>query len=187
MSKIDNYEMFSLVELQNISDEHLKQRLLLEYDRDFAQLIRYFFIKEKLNFLYGESLNTIYQIYEKAIIEHTSIILFPGHIVNFYDKTKMHRSKNVLFDDLGNYLGLGSLYYTYRPMLWDETTNDTYILKRSIRVEEGSGYLLPDNLHDFEQLGINLFYQKDLKDLQFHYDQGLTLMKLNKKRKQGNK
>ncbi len=90
---------------------------------------------------------------EETISEDESLVLFPKSIVKVYPGIKevKHAKGEYTCAFSGAPIHVGSKYAIYRPMIKDITKGETYVLKKSIRVELGYESDLPKNIVDLEE------------------------------------
>ena len=99
------------------------------------------------------------------------------------------RSKTFKICDFsGAVISPGSIYTSYRPLLDNMTTNERYILSRTIKVEIGYRNELPTNIHELEALEQNMFLETFNNGIDFNHfsiQMGgqITLQKLKKERR----
>ncbi len=154
-----------------------------EYDTIFSELCYNSVLLTKLQKLYGSSLKSIYGEYEKILNEYTSMSLFTGDFVCFYPRLKYRKAKISFDDDIGVFISKGNSYCEYRPMLWNVSKNNTYVLNRSLKINAEDYDILPDSLHHFETFEEKIRFSKEpmYQELKRHYDGGILLRRLQKK------
>lgn len=105
----------------------------------------------------GDSINDIWQkVYEQESLM-TSSSFFSGDIVILYPNIREYHSKSYITCDFsGAIIKPGSLYINYRPLIENLTTNNIYVLKRTIKVESGYFYDLPTTIQELETLELNI-------------------------------
>lgn len=100
------------------------------------------------------------------LLINTSTNIFPNHVVVLYQERKLFfkATAPVICAFSGGVIKTGSLYYAYRPMLYDFDDKQTYILKKTIKCEPDYVGNLPTNVVAFEQLNErmkNAYVDKD--------------------------
>lgn len=94
--------------------------------------------KRLLEELQGEPIATIYQELMSEEEKFRSHSLFPGDLIMMYPNIKEQRSKGFKTCDFsGAIIHPGSLYVSYRPLLDNITTNERFVLARTLHVETG--------------------------------------------------
>ena len=94
--------------------------------------------KKLLEELQGEPIATIYQELMSEEEKFRSHSLFPGDLIMMYPNIKEQRSKGFKTCDFsGAIIHPGSLYVSYRPLLDNITTNERFVLARTLHVETG--------------------------------------------------
>lgn len=103
---------------------------------------------------------SIYEIYRRIQEEEdkvTSTQIFPGDIVILYPKIIERKAKDFITCDFSaGIIYPGSTYISYRPMLDNLTSRETYVLKRTIKVESGFYTDLPTTIQELEGLEIKM-------------------------------
>ena len=115
----------------------------------------------------GASIEEIYNRRLQAEEEITSQVIFPGQMVILYPNIKERRAKDFITCDFSaGIIYPGSLYVSYRPLLDNLTTKETYVLKRTIKVEAGHYTDLPTTIQEFEglELKMQMSYESDFSD-----------------------
>ncbi len=182
MEELAKYMNYSLQDIEKIPDENIRAFVIEQYNKSFANLTENRFMYSMLLSYYGISWKEIVKKYENFITEYESISIFQGEYVKFYPSIRYLRSKKTFSDDIGSIIERGELYCEYRPLLWNMTTNYSYVLKKALKVEMGSEDLLPTNLKDFEALEEKILYSHEpiYEEIRVRYDNGLVLKKLKK-------
>ena len=82
----------------------------------------------------------------------------------------------------------GSLYISYRPLLENITTNEKFVLERTIHVETGYLYNLPRRIDELEALEQDMILETPGQEIDFNHFNNqmggrLPLKKLKKERR----
>ena len=148
------FEEKSLRELENqASIENYKKVLeSMKTDRISRELIER---------SYGYPINIIYSQIESArykfMQENSSEVLFPGETIVVYPGIRNQRAKKEITCDFSSgRIRPGSFYVSYRPMVKNINNGDTYVLKRTIKVENGYEWMLPTTIADLDALEVKL-------------------------------
>ena len=177
-------EEMTLEELKEVG----KEKDIEEYFNILRELQDNRLSKKVIENLKGEPIDKIYRELMKAEEEVRSHSLFPGSLVVVYPNIKEMRSKTFKICDFsGAVISPGSIYTSYRPLLDNMTTNERYILSRTIKVEIGYRNELPTNIHELEALEQNMFLETFNNGIDFNHfsiQMGgqITLQKLKKER-----
>ena len=175
-------EEMTLEELKEVG----KEKDIEEYFNILRELQDNRLSKKVIENLKGEPIDKIYRELMKAEEEVRSHSLFPGSLVVVYPNIKEMRSKTFKICDFsGAVISPGSIYTSYRPLLDNMTTNERYILSRTIKVEIGYRNELPTNIHELEALEQNMFLETFNNGIDFNHfsiQMGgqITLQKLKK-------
>lgn len=178
-------EEMTLEELKEVG----KEKDIEEYFNILRELQDNRLSKKVIENLKGEPIDKIYRELMKASEEIRSHSLFPGSLVVVYPNIKEMRSKTFKICDFsGAVISPGSIYTSYRPLLDNMTTNERYILSRTIKVEIGYRNELPTNIHELEALEQNMFLETFNNGIDFNHfsiQMGgqITLQKLKKERR----
>lgn len=178
-------EEMTLEELKEVG----KEKDIEEYFNILRELQDNRLSKKVIENLKGEPIDKIYRELMKAEEEVRSHSLFPGSLVVVYPNIKEMRSKTFKICDFsGAVISPGSIYTSYRPLLDNMTTNERYILSRTIKVEIGYRNELPTNIHELEALEQNMFLETFNNGIDFNHfsiQMGgqITLQKLKKERR----
>ncbi len=178
-------EEMTLEELKEVG----KEKDIEEYFNILRELQDNRLSKKVIENLKGEPIDKIYRELMKAEEEVRSHSLFPGSLVVVYPNIKEMRSKTFKICDFsGAVISPGSIYTSYRPLLDNKTTNERYILSRTIKVEIGYRNELPTNIHELEALEQNMFLETFNNGIDFNHfsiQMGgqITLQKLKKERR----
>ena len=178
-------EEMTLEELKEVG----KEKDIEEYFNILRELQDNRLSKKVIENLKGEPIDKNYRELMKAEEEVRSHSLFPGSLVVVYPNIKDMRSKTFKICDFsGAVISPGSIYTSYRPLLDNMTTNERYILSRTIKVEIGYRNELPTNIHELEALEQNMFLETFNNGIDFNHfsiQMGgqITLQKLKKERR----
>ena len=181
MLELEKYTLDEIISMNdtNLLNKYLKEIESLKYNRINRRVIEQ---------NYGSSLIEIINSIQEEEEKIRSYELFPGDLVYFYPSIKeSHARKQLTCDFSGSIIYPGSLYINYRPLLENITTGNCYVLKRTIRVEQGCAYNLPTTISEFEKFNLNMKIENDFDGINFSKfnSEMLDLQKLkNKKRKE---
>lgn len=177
--------------LENLTLEEIKllenQRLLDEYHQVLKSLKTNRITKEIVDDLMGKSLITILTKIEQEEENYRSHEFFPGDLAILYPNVCEMRSRNYKTCDFsGAVIHPHSLYISYRPLIENITKKEVYVLKKTLHVEVGYAYNLPENIMQLESLNYNIEQQNEDNEINFsHLHQvtggSITLQKLNYK------
>ena len=180
-------------EFEDMTLDELKKLMVPEYVEQYYTIINQLkdnrISKRVLEKMQGES---IAAIYEKIIREEENIrshSLFPGDLVLVYPNIKEQKSKDFKTCDFsGAIIHPGSLYISYRPLLDNITTKESFILTRTIHVEAGYAYDLPTRIDELEELEQNMKSEELNRGIDFNHFNNqmggrLPLKKLKKERR----
>ena len=144
-------EEMSLYEIECIEDNTLVEWYNSELDLLQTNRIA----KEVVERYYGKSImDLIYKIAEEER-KMTSDIFFSGDIIEMYPYIREQKArKPITCDFSAGIIRTGSLYISARPLLKDLNNGKTYVLKRTIKVEDGYWSELPTNIQELEDLYI---------------------------------
>ncbi len=138
-----------------IDNEELKNLIIKKYLLEIKKLG---ISKDEFNYFYkNKSIEEIQSVileneYKSQLLNETSN-LFPNKNVMFYPRIKMPLSKkNQLCHFSGSIIKPNNYYYNYRPMLWNKTDNECFVLDKSIKCELAYYDDLPKTLFDFEKM-----------------------------------
>ena len=143
----------------------------------------------------GDSIAEIsYRIMEEEQA-YRSEIFFPGDITIFYPRIKEQRARSYITCDFSaGIIYPGSIYVNYRPMIYNITAGDTYVLQRTIKVETGYSYDLPRSIAELEALDNKLHIDGYDDNSGIHYSHlsqclggEITLQKLKRREKNENR
>ena len=153
-------EYLSLVN-EAISEEEIKQ-----YYKELRNLSTNRISKDIVEKLTGESIEDIWQKIFQEEQKLRSNIFFPNDIIIMYPAIKEMKSKKLITCDFsGGLIFPGSLYVNYRPFIENITTNERYVLKRTLKVEPGYEHYLPRTITELEQLQENIRLEsEDIND-----------------------
>ena len=178
-------EEMTLEELKEVG----KEKDIEEYFNILMELQDNRLSKKVIENLKGEPIDKIYRELMKAEEEVRSHSLFPGSLVVVYPNIKEMRSKSFKICDFsGAVISPWIIYASYRPLFDNMTTNERYILSRTIKVEIGYRNELPTNIHELEALEQNMFLETFNNGIDFNHfsiQMGgqITLQKLKKERR----
>ena len=152
---VEDYYSLSLNDINNITDPSLKKEILILYNEDIKKLekdhIGKWFVGP------NKSIEEILFEIEQYTESITSEYLFDNNIIKFYPNIKEAKaSKPIVCHFSGGIIKKGSLYCCYRPFLHNIDTNQKFVLKKTIKVEEGYKDYLPVSIKDFERFIYNL-------------------------------
>lgn len=177
--------------LEDLTLEEIKllenQKLLDEYHQVLRSLKTNRIAKEIVDDLMGKSLTTILTKVEQEEESYRSHEFFPGDLVILYPNVCEMRSRNYKTCDFsGAVIHPHSLYISYRPLIENITKKEVYVLKKTLHVEVGYAYNLPENIMQLESLNYNIEQQNEDNEINFsHLHQvtggSITLQKLNYK------
>lgn len=178
-------EEMTLEELEELG----KEKDIEQYFKILKELQDNRLSKKVIENLKGQPIDKIYRELIKKEEEIRSHSLFPGSLVVVYPNIKEMKSKNFKTCDFsGAIISPGSIYISYRPLLDNMTTNERYVLSRTINVEIGYRSELPINIHELETLEQNMFLETCNNGIDFNHfsiQMGgqITLQKLKKERR----
>lgn len=154
-------EEYNLEEIILLNDKELYETYLKE-----VELLRKTPLgKEITEKMYGYSLIDIYKKIQQEEEKIRSYLFFPNQLIKFYPSKKENHAKNSLTCDFsGSIIKKGSLYISYRPLLINISTSEKYVLKRTIKVESGYCYDLPENIQELENLYENMKAEENAND-----------------------
>ena len=165
MDEIYEFDEMTLNEIEIFGNKEL----MLRYDREIDSMEIDDISRMVINRKYGNSLMDIAREIERARYEfelgHRSEILFPNELVEVYPRIREGRAKREITCDFsGARIKQGSLYVSYRPLVWSISKGDTYVLSRTIKVESGYAYDLPNNIVELESLNVKMLSHADCND-----------------------
>lgn len=161
-------------ELEEMTLEELKQTGNKKYIEQYFNILSEFqdnrFSKKVIESLRGQSIDKIYHELMKAEEEIRSHSLFPGNLVLVYPNIQEKKSKDFKTCDFsGAVIHPGSLYVSYRPLLDNITTNERFVLSRTIHVEAGYRYDLPTSIDELETLEQNMLLEPPNQEIDFNH------------------
>lgn len=131
--------------------------LLKLYKSELEYLKKDKIFKKYLNAYEGRPLIEIYEAITEIELDLRSELFFPGERIIMYPSIKEQRTRQFLTCDFsGGIINPGSLYVSFRPLLKNIDDNTAYVLKRTIKVENGYFYDLPRDLRSFEELAFKV-------------------------------
>ena len=182
--------------MKSIEDKTLEEILLLanktdelNYFQELSNLGTNRISRQIVERMQGHSIVDIRKKIEAEELMLTSINFFPGELVLLYPNFKELHTRNYLTCDFsGALIRPKGIYIYYRPLIENLTTNTTYVLKKSIKVEPGYIYDLPDTITELEQLEQNMkLGMKNNQGIDYsHFNSqmngSLVLQKLNRRK-----
>lgn len=163
MREIEEYTLEDIKLLQN-------RKLYDAYNQEIANLQTNRIASNVVNKMYGEPLNKIIRIVEEEEDYNRSMSLFPGDLVLLHLGLKeMHTRTFITCDFSGSLIRPKDLYINYRPLVENLTTNNTYVLKKTIKVEPGYISELPKDIHELEQLEMYMNLEKENKNIDYSH------------------
>ncbi len=115
------------------------------------------FYKGIVESLEGKSILEIMYSIQEEEQAYMSEEFFPGDIVFMYPRIEERRAKKQITCDFSaGIIYPKSLYVNYRPMIYNVTRGETYVLKRTIKVETGYWQDLPTTIKELESLELKL-------------------------------
>lgn len=166
LTNLLSYKIFNK-QLQQIIENNVNHNLLVQYPI---------------------SLKQIYKEYEDIYFKNTSLLFFPNQLVAFYPRIKLSKSKNEIrchFNGLP--IKKNELYLSYRPLLENLYTKESFVLENTIKVNLEYEESLPSSIQEFEYL-YEHFKNSNLSDIndiyfdEFRAGYTFSLLKLKKKR-----
>ena len=140
---INNYEEYSLNEINVISNQKLQKEILNQIQENYLSP--------------DIPIKDIYKKVEVYYQENTSNYFSTGDLVFFYPFFKEKRASKQLTSDLtGNYIYPKSSYYEYYFLIWNKSLNQTFISQKKYKICLDELDYVPQNLADFEDFEINL-------------------------------
>lgn len=161
-------------ELEEMTQAELEMLENPEYLKQYFTMVNQFkdngISKRVVEELHGESIATIYQKLMREEEKIRSHSLFPGDLVLVYPNIKEQRSKDFKICDFsGAIIHPGSLYVSYRPLLDNITTNEKFVLAKTIRVEVGYVYDLPTRIDELEALEQDMKSETSNQGIDFNH------------------
>ncbi len=155
MEIFDNYN-FEEITLKNNKDL---------YHKYLKEMCNNRLAKKIVQEMYGQSLPSIYQKIIEEEANHRSLDFFPGDLVILYDGIKYSSAKKFITCYFsGAKISPKSKYIIYRPLLDNISKNESYVLKRTIKVESGYESALPQNIYELETLQRNINLQNNYEN-----------------------
>lgn len=177
-------EEYTLEDIKLLQDKKLYDL----YHQEIANLQTNRISTKVVNNMYGESLEKIIREVETEEEYNRSMSLFPGDLVLLHPGTKeMHTRNFITCDFSGALIRPKDLYINYRPLIENLTTNNIYVLKRSIKVEPGYIAYLPEDIHELEELEYKMQLGEFNNDIDYSHlnrqmGEKLILQKLRRKK-----
>ncbi len=163
MKELEEYTLEDIKLLQN-------EKLYNAYNQEIANLQTNRIARDIVSKMYGESLDKIIRIVEEEEDYNRSMSLFPGDLVLLHLGLKeMHTRSFITCDFSGALIRPKSLYINYRPLVENLTTNNMYVLKKTIKVESGYASYLPKDIHEFEQLEMYMNLEEVKDDIDYSH------------------
>lgn len=166
------------------------QELLRQYYSYIESMKTNSFYTNIVEALEGRSLEEIYYGILEEEQQYKSEIFFPGDIAMFYPRIKEQKAKSFITCDFSaGIIYPGSLYVNYRPLIYNLSTKETFVLSRTIKVETGYSYDLPRTIIELESLSNKLSIDGYDDNSGIHYSHlsqcmggEITLQKLKRRR-----
>lgn len=117
---------------------------------------------------FNDAIN-FYKYVQEILNKCTSLYLFQGDIVYFYPS--IHQQKALSPTSCfvsGAPIASGEYYYTYRPLLENISSGKVYTIQRTLKVSSGYEWILPYDLHSFEELVSNFELGLDLNGVSYY-------------------
>jgi hypothetical protein len=189
MMKATTIKQFEDLSLQELNLLQNKQ-LVNEYNYILDQYRSDRIANEVIQTLYGSPIVEIVEAIEENKLEHESHSIVPGSSILVFPGIKEVKAlKEYTCDFSGARIGIGSLYVSYRPMLKNVENGDTYVLKRTMKVEPYYEYYLPTNISELEEFNDKISNYQYYEDEDVQYDHlyiqtggGLKFKKLNRRK-----
>ena len=182
MKELEEMTLQELKKINNIHD-------LEEYFMILKEIQDNRISKKIVESLYGKPIELIYREIRKEEEKMRSHSFFPGDLVLVYPNIKEQKSKSFQTCDFsGAIISPGTLYVSYRPLLENLTTKESFVLKRTIHVEIGYMYNLPTAIDELESLEQNMILETPDSEIDFNHLNNqmggcLLLQKLKKERR----
>lgn len=172
----------TLEEIKSLKDE----RLIEEYNSNIKNLQSDLLSRKVVEANYGEPIEYIYEQIEYLRVLSTSNYYFPGDIILMYLGIREHKSKDrITCDFSGATINKGTSYVSYRPLLVNLNSNQSYVLKRTLKVESSYVDILPSNISELEDLTLKLkidTYESEYCHLSQRVGGEFTFQKLRRRR-----
>lgn len=180
------FDEMTLEEIKATQD----QALLKQYYEYLESMKTDSFYASIVDSLEGRSIEEIYYGILEEEQQYKSEIFFPGDITMFYPRIREQKAKNFITCDFSaGIIYPGSLYVNYRPLIYNLSTKEVFVLSRTIKVETGYSYDLPRTIIELESLNNKLRIDDydDNSGIQYsHLSQcmggEITLQKLKRRR-----
>jgi len=185
-TNLKQFEDMSLRELNLLHDK----RLINKYNIELSKYGMDKLAKEIIQTLYGAPIIEIVEAIEESQRENISHSIVPGSTIKVFPGIKEVKAlKEYTCDFSGAKINIGSLYVNYRPMLKNIENGDTYVLKRTMKVEPCYEHYLPTNISELEEFNDKISNYQYYEDDDIQYDHlyiqtggGLQFKKLNRRK-----
>ncbi len=184
------YYDYTLKEIMAIPNRALRVQLLTLYKQDIINMADSRVARRVIRAHEGESIASITDAMSQFIRDNTSYYLFEGNIVMVYPKFSLAKAKEEKVCSLCTRLiHPGNRYVIYRPLIDNLTTNETFVLDRSLQVHDTCKDNLPISIAQFDaiQMGIIDYHNFDeyegmisYSELNDRFNGGFTFKRLNK-------
>lgn len=181
-------EALSLSEIKKYDSTQIK-----DYYQELEKLKTNRISKRVVENLIGEPLLKIVEEVSKEEEQFRSYQYFPGDLILLYSNFQEKRSRNYTTCDFsGALIYPGSLYINYRPLIDNLTLNETFILKKTIKVESSFAHRIPTNILELEVLENKMLLESEDPEIDFsHFNRqmrgDIRLQKLKRRRKNENR
>lgn len=150
-----------MVKIETMTVEEIKfsqtKKEVEEYYRVLDDLKTNRISKKVVESLMGQALSKIIDEIDYQESMFRSNIFFPGDLMVLYPSIKEIYSKRFHTCDFsGALIYPKSLYVNYRPLIENITTNETYVLKQTMKVEPAFTSKLPKTITELENLELNI-------------------------------
>lgn len=163
-----------MVKIETMTVEEIKfsqtTKEVEEYYQELDNLKTNRISKNVVESLIGQSLLKIMDEIDYQETMSRSNIFFPGDLMVLYPNIKELHSKSFQTCDFsGALIYPKSLYVNYRPLIENITTNETYVLKRTLKVEPAFTSRLPNTITELENLEINIQLETSDDEINFSH------------------
>lgn len=181
-------ETYTLEEINQIEDLEIRKRLQKFYREKRLELGNNPFSRRILQNYPDCSISDLESILQVEYLDHTSFYHFPNKQVFFYPSIREYRSEfNTTCAFSGGKIQKGSFYYCYRPLLDVVDSGRTFVLSKTLKLENMYFSDLPKTVHefdDFTQKVENYWnYQNeriDYEHLNYYFGGSVKLLELRK-------